>query len=321
MRAVVFTGAGGNEVVDVLERPDPRPGPSEVLVAVEIAGMNPADLEQREGRYPPPPGAAADVPGLEVAGEVVGLGDAVTSWRAGDRVFGLVAGGGLASRVAVHEDCVTRVPDRLDPAHAAAVPEAWITAHDALRQGDLGPGETLLVRGATGAVGSAAVRIAVLGGARVLAPVRSDDAAAAMRELGAEALADDPDAVRGAVGEAGVNVAVELVGGEHVAADLAVLALRGRIVVVSVAAGSEVRVDLRQLMVRRATLRGTVLRARSIEEKAAVVAAFARDVVPLLADGRARPAIDRIVPVDEIHAAFDRLGSRGKAGKVLVRFA
>ena len=171
MKAVAFTGAGGNEVVEVVERPDPVVGPDDPLVAVTVAGMNPADLEQREGRYPAPRGVVADVPGLEVAGSVLAVGERVTSWRPGNRVFGLVGGGGLASRVVVHERCVTRVPERLDPGQAAAVPEAFITAHDALRQCRLRPGETVLVHGATGAVGSAAVGIACVSGARVIAPI------------------------------------------------------------------------------------------------------------------------------------------------------
>ena len=320
MRAVVFTGAGGNEVVAVSERPDPVIGPDDVLVAVEVAGMNPADLQQREGRYPAPPGVVPDVPGLEVAGSVVTVGERVTAWATGDRVFGLVGGGGLASRVAVHERCVTRIPDRLDPEGAAAVPEAFITAHDALRQGGLRAGETVLVHGATGAVGTAAVAIAHASGARVLAPARTPEAAEALATLGAEPVDAHREAIAAAAGARGVDLAVELVGGDHVAIALDVLAVGGRVVVVSVAAGSTVEVDLLRLMVRRATLRGTVLRARPIDEKAAAVQAFAREVVPMLADRRIAPSIDSVFGEDEVHAAFDRLAARGKRGKVMVRF-
>jgi len=320
MRAVAFAGEGGNEVVEVVDRPDPAVGPEEVLVAVEFAGMNPADLQQREGRYPAPPGVVADVPGLEVAGSVAEVGERVTSWAPGDRVFGLVAGGGLASRVVVHERSVTRIPDRLDPPTAAAVPEAFITAHDALRQGELAPGETVLVDGATGAVGSAAVAIAHASGARVLAPTRTPGAARAVSAIGAEPVEDDREAIAAAAGPRGVDLAVELVGGDHVATAVEVLGVGGRVVVVSVAGGSTVELDLLRLMVRRATLRGTVLRARSLEEKAAAVAAFAEEVVPMLADGRIAPSIDGVFGVNEVHAAFDRLAARGKRGKVLVRF-
>ena len=177
MRAVVFTGAGGNEVVRLEERRDPLPGPEDVLVHVSYAGLNPADIVQREGNYPAPPGSPADVPGLEVAGAVERVGERVSSWRPGDRVFGLVGGGGLADRVLVHERCVTRIPDALDERAAAAVVEAFVTAHDAaFTQADLRPGETLLVHGASGSVGTAAVQLGVAAGARVLATVRTDAA-------------------------------------------------------------------------------------------------------------------------------------------------
>ena len=173
MRAVVFIGAGGNEVVRLDDRADPAPGDQDVLVQVRFAGLNPADLQQRAGRYPAPPGAPSDIPGLEVSGTVETCGANVVAWTPGDRVFGLVAGGGLADRVVVHERCVTRVPEVLDEREAAAVPEAFITAHDAVStQAGLRPGETLLVHGAAGGVGSAAVQIGVSMGARVLGTVR-----------------------------------------------------------------------------------------------------------------------------------------------------
>jgi NADPH2:quinone reductase len=322
MKAVVFTGAGGNEVVQVQERPDPQLAPSEVLVGVELAGMNPADVEQREGRYPAPPGSVPDVPGLEVSGSVMTVGDDVAMWKVGDRVFGLVGGGGLADRVAVHEGCVAAVPDALDAQQAAAVPEAFITAHDALRQGGLAQGETVLVRGATGAVGSAAVQIAGGMGATVFAPVRTEDAEATMRALGAVPLPSEGsrDAVMERTDGRGVDVVIELVGGNDVVEDIEMLALRGRIVVVSVAAGAKIEINLHRLMVRRATVRGTVLRSRPLEEKAVVVGAFAEQVVPMLADERIHPTIDSVIPAAEVGRAFDRLSERGKRGKVLLRF-
>ena len=320
MKAVAFTGAGGNEVVEVVDRPDPAVGPDDVLVAVAVAGMNPADLAQREGRYPAPAGVVPDVPGLEVAGSVVAVGERVTSWSPGDRVFGLVGGGGLASRVAVHERCVTRVPQRLDPDQAAAVPEAFITAHDAFRQAELRPGETVLVHGATGAVGSAAVGIARTWGARVLASVATVEAADAVASIGAEPVDDRKEAIASAAGRGGVDVVLELVGGSHVETAVGVIGLGGRIVVVSLAAGTTAELDLLRLWSRRATIRGTLLRARPLEEKAAAVQAFAREVVPMLADGRLEPTIDAVYDLDDFRGAFDRLGERGKRGKVMVRF-
>lgn len=324
MRAVAFTGAGGNEVVHVEEREDPVIGDHEVLVDVVTAGLNPADLLQREGHYPAPPGVAPDVPGLEVSGTVVEVGSAVTAWRAGDRVFGLVAGAGLASRVAVHERCVAEVPDRFDDEQAAAIPEVFITAHDALTtQGELRTGETVLVHGASGAVGSAALQIARALGATTLGVVRSERAAEAVRNLGAEPI-DSTGFAASALTHTegrGVDLVIELVGASNLRGDLEAIALRGRIVVVSVATGSTADIDLLRLMGRRATLRGTVLRARSIDEKAAAVTRFVDEVVPMLADGRIEPVVDSVFAVDDVAAAFDRLQESGKNGKVLIRFS
>lgn len=324
MRAVVFAGAGGNEVVRVEERIDPAVGDHEVLIDVVTAGLNPADLQQREGRYPAPAGVVPDVPGLEVSGRVVDVGSSATRWHTGDRVFGLVAGGGLASKVSVHERCVTRVPDRFGDDEAAAIPEVFITAHDALTtQGGLRRGETVLVHGASGAVGSAALQIARELGATTLGVVRSDRAAKEGRDLGAITIGSDGFAAAALAHTdgRGVDLVLELVGAPNLRGDLEAIALRGRIVVVSVAAGSTTDIDLLRLMVRRATVRGTVLRARPIDEKAAAVETFADEIVPMLAAGRIGPVVDSVFPVDDVAAAFDRLQQPGKSGKVLVRFS
>ncbi len=323
MRAVVFAGAGGNDVIRLEERPDPVPGSEELLVRVTHAGLNPADLSQREGSYPAPPGSPQDVPGLEVAGTVEACGAQVLGWRPGDRVFGLVGGGGLADRVIVHNRCVAAVPDALDAAGAAAVPEAFITAHDAIRsQALLTMGETLLVHGAAGGVGSAAVQIGAANGARVLGTVRSDSSAELVRELGGEPIEDDgfADAVLAATDGRGANVVCELVGAPHFPDNLRAVAVLGRIVIVGVGAGAEVSVVLRQLMARRASLRGTMLRARPLEEKAMAVRAFEREVLPGLASGLMRPVIDTIVPYERTTEAFERMAASGKRGKVLVHF-
>ncbi len=319
MRAVVFTGAGGNEVVRVEERPDPNPGPEDLLVAVRFAGLNPADVIQRAGRYPAPAGSPPDVPGLELAGTVAACGERVGAWSPGDRVFGLVGGGGLANRVLVHERAVARVPDSLGDQEAAAVPEAFITAHDAVvSQAGLRPGETLLVHGAAGGVGSAAVQIGVAHGARVVGSVRSDSAADAVKALGAEVVRDEDfaETLNGRV-----DVVLELVGAPHFPGNLDALAPKGRIVVVGVGAGQEIELPLLVLMQKRATIRGTVLRARPIEEKGAAVRAFEREVVPFLADGRMRALVDSVFPADSATEAFDRLEASGKIGKVLLEFA
>ena len=320
MRAVTFTGAGGNEVVAVVERPDPVPAADEVLVAARFAGVNWADVSQRQGHYPSPPGAPKDVPGLEVAGVVTATGDAVRAWHVGDRVFGLVGGGGLADRVVVHERHVAAIPASLADDVAAAVPEAYITAHDAVfTQCGLEMGETLLVNGANGAVGSAGVRLGLAAGAQVVANVRSPDTARALAAEGA--LVVTPDSAEERVAAlGGADVVLELIGAPNLDFDFSALALKGRIIIVGTTAGQEGGVSLRTLMGKRASLRGTMLRARPLEEKAAAVQAFARSVVPLLAAGRALPDIDRVFPVAEATAAFDYLTKPGKAGKVLLEF-
>jgi len=312
MIAVTFHGAGGPEVMAVDERPDPVPQSSEVLVRATHAALNPADVAQRAGNYPAPPGSPADIPGLEVAGTVIACGEAVTAWRAGDRVFGLVGGGGLSDTVAVHERHVARIPDDLTDREAAAVPEAFITAHDAVfTRAGLALGETLLVNGASGGVGTAAVQLGVAAGARVLANARSHREA--LTDMGAEPCV---------LSEArGVDVVLELVGAANLAGSLEALALRGRIIVVGTGAGADAELSLRALMGRRASVMGTVLRARPMEEKAAAVQAFARSVVPHLAAGRVRPVIDRVFPVAEAAAAFEHLSAPGKLGKVLLEMS
>jgi NADPH2:quinone reductase len=318
VRAVVLTGAGGNEVVSFAERPDPSPSADDVLIRVAYAGLNPADLVQRAGNYPAPPGSPQDIPGLEVAGTVERCGARVSSWQTGDRVFGLVGGGGLADRVLAHERCVARVPDTLGEQEAAAVPEAFITAHDAVfTEARLHPGETLLVHGAGGGVGTAAVQLGVAAGARVVATVRSPGVKEAVTDLGAEVVLDDdfPSAM-----PASADVILELVGGAHFPDNLDVLARRGRIVIVSVAGGHEIDLALVTLMQKRARIAGTVLRSRPLEEKAAAVRAFEHQVVPGLASGRLRPVVDSVYPATDVTRAFDRLEERGKLGKVLLEF-
>jgi NADPH:quinone reductase-like Zn-dependent oxidoreductase len=318
--AVVFSGAGGPEVMRVETRPDPSPGTHEVLVGCPLAALNPADLSQRAGNYPAPPGSPPDIPGLEVTGTVLATGPGVSRWKPGDRVFGLVGGGGLADRVAVHELHLARVPDRLDDEAATAAPEAFITAHDAVVvQAGLGMGERLLINGASGGVGTAAAQLALAMGASVLASVRSDAAAERLRAWGAEPVA--PDAVAGRAAElGGVDVVLELVGAPNLETDLRAIATRGRIMIVGTGAGAETEISLRALMGKRARIAGTVLRARPLDEKAAAVRAFERSVVPLLEAGRVEPVVDRVFPIAQVAEAFDHLAAPGKLGKVLLRF-
>jgi NADPH:quinone reductase len=321
VRAIVFAGPGGNEVVRLEQRRDPVPGAHEVLVAARWAGINWADVAQRAGHYPPPAGSPADIPGLEVAGEVAVVGPGVHSWQAGDRVFGLVGGGGLADRVIVHERHLAAVPASLKDDVAAAIPEAYITAHDAVfTRGGLAPGEVLLVNGANGAVGSAGAQLGLAAGARVVANVRSLDSARALAQAGAQVVTPDIAAERlAALG--GADVVLELIGAPNLGLDFRVLATKGRIVVVGTPAGEETTISLRSLMATRAGLHGTMLRARSMEDKAVAVQLFARSVVPLLAAGRVTMAIDRVFPAADAAAAFDYLARPGKYGKILLEFA
>lgn len=320
MLAVVFTGAGGNEVIDLVERTDPVPAGDDVLLRVRYAALNGADLAQRAGRYPAPPGSPADIPGIETSGTVIAMGPSARRFEIGDRVFGIVGGGGMASRVLVHERHVAPVPDNLDDLAAAAVPEAFVTAHDAAcTLGMLRLGELLVVTGANGGVGTAAVQIGAAAGARVLATVRSADVREQVAALGAEAISPD-DFVARAKELGGADVIVELVGGPNLENDFAALAVKGRIVIVGTGAGDAAPLSLRSLMVKRARLIGTVLRARPLEEKATAVQAFAREVVPHLASGRIIPLVDRVFPAAEATTAFDRMQEQGKLGKVLLDF-
>ena len=261
------------------------------------------------------------MPGIEVAGTVIACGPTARRFATGDRVFGIVGGGGLASHVLVHERHVTGVPERLDELAAAAVPEVFVTAHDAvMMQAGLRPGELLVVNGANGGVGTAAVQIAAVSGARVLATVRT----AALRErvalLGATVI--DPDElVARAPGPRAAPTSSSSSSARRTSTPTSrALAVKGRIVIVGTGAGAEAALDLRKLMGRRARVMGTVLRARPLEEKAAAVNAFAREVVPHLATGRIAPLVDRVFPAAEAAAAFDRLQEPGKLGKVLLDF-
>jgi NADPH2:quinone reductase len=320
VRAVVFSGSGGNDVVGFEERPDPVPQGDDVTVEVRYAGLNPADLAQRAGKYPAPPGSPVDVPGIEVAGTVVACGPTARRWTIGARVFGIVGGGGLADRVLVHERHVTKVPDQLGDVDAAAVPEVFITAHDAIRsQADLAMGELLVVNGANGGVGTAAVQIGAAAGARVLATVRARELHAQVAELGATVIVP-ADLVEHAQADGGADVVLELVGAPNLSFDLDALAIKGRIVIVGTGGGTEAPLDLRKLMSRRARLMGTGLRARTLEEKAVAVAAFAREVVPHLQSGRIVALVDRVFPATDIRDAFARLEEPGKLGKVLLDF-
>jgi NADPH:quinone reductase-like Zn-dependent oxidoreductase len=305
------------------ERPDPEAGDTELVVAVRYAGLSPADLHQRDGRYGPLPGRAPDIGGMEVAGRVASRGSAVTSFDVGDRVFGFVGGAALAERVLADERTLAPIPDSVSELDAASVPSSFISAHDALyTQARVRPGETVLVHGAAGGFGSAALQLARTRDARAIGVVRSDAAAAAVESLGAESVRDDgfAAATLELTDGRGADVILETVGGVHFPANLEAIAERGRIIVLTSANGGEARVPLTTLLPKRVSIVGTTLRMRPFEEQIRAVRAFADDVVPMLADGRICAVVDSVHPADRPDAAFDRLASSGKVGNVLVEF-
>jgi NADPH:quinone reductase-like Zn-dependent oxidoreductase len=300
--------------------PDPVPGTREVLVDVSFAGINPADSHRRAGKEPPG-GRSTAFAGIEVAGTVVDRGPKTTRWEVGDRVFGLVDGEGLADCVVVPEQLLTRVPDPLSDEQAAATPENFITAHDALVScGNVRPGELVLVTGANGGVGSAAVQIARAIGAQVVATARSGDGLEFVKALGATGVWHDEWLAAGAEAVGRPDLVVEIVGGPSLSLGITVLAMRGRLVTVGAALGREVTTSLRSLGDVRGSIIGTSLRRRPLEEKAAAVQLFGKEVGPLMGSGAVVPQIDSIFPWDQAAAAFDRLDSAGKRGKVLLGF-
>jgi putative PIG3 family NAD(P)H quinone oxidoreductase len=323
MRAIVITGFGGPEVLKLEERPDPRPARGEVRVRVRATAVNRADLLQRLGRYPAPADAPQDIPGLEYAGEIDELGEGVDGWQIGDRVFGLVGGGAYAEMLTTHAGTLVRIPDDMDFVDAAAVPEAFITAYDAMvSQGALGAGETVLVSAVGSGVGTAAVQIARAIGARSLGTARTAGKLARARELGLDA-GWVPEAGKFAahvlaVTGRGTDVVLELVGGDYLAEDLACVAPLGRILLVGLLAGASTELDLSLLLRKRVRLFGTVLRSRSLEEKIVAAKTFGRHLVPLFAGGRLRAVVHRTLPLSEAAAAHALVASNEGFGKVVL---
>ncbi len=323
MRAAVITP--DHELV-VTERPDPEPGPGEVLVRVHGAGLNRADLVQLAGFYAAPPGSPADIPGMEFAGEVVAHGEGVTEPAIGARVFGIAGGGGQAELLAVPASQCAPVPDALDLVTAGSVPEVFVTAHDALvTQAAMQPGEVLLVHAVGSGVGTAAVQLGRAAGCTVVGTARTPEKLEQARALGLDhgvvaAREFDPAALAAAVTDAvgSVDVVLELVGGEYLVTDVAVTGLRGRIILVGMMAGTRTQLDLGALLMKRIRIYGTTLRGRSVEEKAAATAAFTRDVVPSLARGEITPVVARVVPLADARAAYDLLASDAIFGGIVL---
>jgi putative PIG3 family NAD(P)H quinone oxidoreductase len=301
--------------VAVAEHPDPAPGQGQILVRVRAAGINGADLLQRRGFYPAPPGSPPDIPGLELAGEVAARGPGAERFSEGDRVMAIVGGGGQAELAVIHERVAMPVPAALDWAAAGGVAEVFTTAHDALiTQAGLRSGEHLLVHGAAGGVGSAGVQIARALGARVTATVRNEALRDAVGELGAQAVLDP-----GEFADHGpYDVVLELVGGPNIEANLNALATDGRIVVIGVGGGPKTELNLLALMGKRAAIMGSTLRARPLEEKAMTARRMESEVLPLLQSGALRVPVAETFPLEQVHDAYERFAAGGKLGKIVL---
>jgi len=327
MQVVAVKTSGGPEQLQVVDRPDPEPGPGEVLVRVAAAGVNRADLLQRAGFYPAPPGVPQDIPGLEYAGVIDAVGPGALRFRSGDRVFGLVAGGAYAEKLVAHEREVAPAPASLGDEETAAVPEAFVTAYDALVvRGRLNPGERVLVHAAGSGVGTAGIQIARALGCLVVGTSRTQDKLDRCRALGlhtgivpvkgrfaAEVLA--------ATGGAGVDVVLDLVGGAYVGEELGACAPQARVVVVGLTGGGVAEIDLGKLLGKRLELIGTVLRSRPLEEKIEAARRLERSLSPLLTGGALRPVVDRVFPLEEAAAAHAYVAENTSFGKVLLRVA
>jgi putative PIG3 family NAD(P)H quinone oxidoreductase len=323
MRAVVADGVGGPEVLAVVERPDPEPGPGEVVLEVAAAGLNRADLLQRQGFYPPPPGAS-DVIGMECSGTVAVVGPDVEGWAVGDTGCALLSAGGYATRVVVPAGQVMPVPAGVDLVTAAALPEVAATVwSNVFMIAGLRPTETLLVHGGAGGIGTFAIQLAAALGARVLTTAGSEAKRALCRDLGAERAIDYRaedfvEVVAEVTGGAGADVILDNMGASYLARNVSALAIEGRLVVIGMQGGTRAELDLSALLRKRGAVIATALRSRPVAEKSAICAAVAEHVWPLVADGTVRPIVDTTYPLDQVGQAHARMESGDHAGKILL---
>ncbi|HEX9366552.1 MAG TPA: NAD(P)H-quinone oxidoreductase [Vicinamibacterales bacterium] len=322
MRAIEIAAPGGPDVLRVVERPAPEPRAGEVLVRVAAAGVNRPDLMQRQGKYPPPPGAS-DIPGLEISGEIVAVRD-VDGLRAGDRVCALVTGGGYAEYCAAPAEQCLRIPKAVTERHAAAIPETFFTVWTNLfERGGLQAGERVLIHGGTSGIGTTAIQLARAFGAAVFATAGSDEKCEACRRLGA-ARAIDYHAedfvavVRKETAGEGVDVILDIVGGDYLPRNLDCLRLNGRLVQIGLIGGSKALLDLRAILHKRLTLTGSTLRARTVAEKGAIARALERAVWPLLDRGDVRPVVQAELPLERAADAHRELESGGVIGKLVL---
>ena len=323
MRAVIASAAGGPEVLSVVELPDPVPGPGEIVLEVAAAGLNRADLMQRMGFYPPPPGAS-DVLGMECSGTVAAVGPDVTGWSVGDRACALLAAGGYASQVAVPAGQVMPVPDGVDLVTAAALPEATATVwSNVYMVAGLQPGETILVQGGAGGIGTTAIQLASQLGSRVLTTAGTPEKLALCASLGADVTInyreqDFVEVVRESTDGGGADVILDNMGAKYLSRNLDALAIEGRLVIIGMQGGSKAELDIATLLRKRGAVIATSLRSRPTEEKSAICAALVEHVWPLVADGRVRPIVDRTMPLGEVRAAHELMESGEHTGKILL---
>jgi NADPH2:quinone reductase len=325
MRAVLLGKYGGPEVLEVGEAPRPSPGPGQVLIRIGTTSVNRADLQQRAGNYAPPPGES-EILGLECAGVIEALGEGVGGWRVGDRVMTLLGGGGYAEYATAAAGTLMPVPDHLDLVRAAAIAEVWITAFlNVFREAGLRPGETLLVHGGASGVGTAAIQLAkALGPSPVLVTVGSEDKAEACLGLGADHAIlyksqDFSSRVRELTGDRGADVILDHIGAAYLEPNLACLALYGRLVIIGLLGGARAELNIGRLMLKRQRIVGSVLRARPVEEKAEITAAFREQVLPRFASGELKPVIHAVLPLAEVRQAHELMAANANVGKILLQ--
>lgn len=325
MKAIVIPQYGGADVLELREVPEPECGPEDLLVDVRATALNRADLLQRLGLYPQPgPKPVHDIPGLEYAGEVTGIGTRVEGFAVGDRVMGILSGASYAEKIVTHHRLAVRVPENLSWCEAAAIPEAFITAHDALSQCDLSCGESVLVHAVGSGVGAAAVQVAaIMGATPILGTAGSAEKLAAAKKLGLDIgidykSEDFVQATKQVTKGRGIDVIVDFIAAAYLERNVRALANRGRMVVIGLLGGGRAELDLGQLLAKRASIRGTVLRARSLEEKAAATRAFEKAVLPHVASGRVSAVVDSVYPFDRVADAHRYMESNANFGKIVL---
>jgi len=323
MTVMAIREPGGPEVLTPEPRPLPRPGAGEILVKVAAAGVNRPDVMQRMGLYPPPAGAT-DIPGLEIAGEVVARGAGATRWKETDQVMALVVGGGYAEYCIAHESHALPMPAGLSPIEAAAIPETFFTVwYNAFERGRLAAGETLLVHGGSSGIGTTAIQLAKAFGARVVATAGSPEKCAACLRLGADVAVnyktdDFVAATKKATGDRGADVVLDMIGGDYIDRNYDAAALEGRIVQIAFQASPRASVDFRRLMFKRLTHTGSTLRARSVADKGAIARAVETKVLPLIEAGKVKPLIDSTFKLREAAAAHARMETSQHIGKIVL---